>query len=84
MEPGRDWYGRLRVGLVLHEFAHLLADDSGDYDPETGFVVAGPDHGPCFVMTLDKLVAWWAESRRAVAPQTKELEDSLCQSSRTK
>jgi hypothetical protein len=66
MEPGGDWYARLRVGLVLHEFAHHLEDDS-DFDVETGCAVAGPAHGPCFVTALDKLVAWWAESRRSVA-----------------
>lgn len=39
----------LRVGLVLHEFAHVLMLGRGD-------------HGRDFVSKLDALVAWWADS----------------------
>jgi hypothetical protein len=67
MEAHGDWWARLRVGLVLHEFAHILADDYGDYNPETGFCDPGPDHGPCFVAALDRLIAWWLEVRQSAA-----------------
>ena len=44
------WDG-LRVGLVLHEYAHLL-----DWRERKT-----TDHGPKFTAKLDMLVAWWRE-----------------------
>jgi hypothetical protein len=46
----------LRVGLVLHEFAHVMS----------ACKVGGKGHGPVFVNTLDLLVAvWMRDSKKA-------------------
>jgi hypothetical protein len=42
----------LRVGLVLHEFAHVLDALAGRRG-----------HGSHFVATLDSLVAWWRDQQ---------------------
>jgi len=55
MEKGGPWLvdgsSRLRVGLVLHEFSHVLAirDEQEEHD----------GHGPIFVAKLDALVWLW-------------------------
>ena len=53
LEPGGGWWvdgsSRLRVGLVLHEFAHVLTFDADEA------------HGPIFVAKLDALVTLWEE-----------------------
>lgn len=55
--PGRildvrdgEWYGYLRVGLVLHEFAHLLAMARGH---------TCAHHGPEFVQALDDVLDYF-------------------------
>lgn len=60
MAPGGLWHdarGRslLRVGLVLHEFAHVLTVRQCRHNP----------HGPVFTACLDRLVAAWGTARAA-------------------
>jgi len=62
MTAGGEWWGvtsgkrprytsRLRVGLVLHEFAHVM-------NPRDG-------HSPAFIARLDMLVADWTANNPA-------------------
>ena len=57
MEQGGPWWdgrsSRLRVGLVLHEFAHVLTFEDDGY------------HGSIFTAALDDLVARWISSPTA-------------------
>jgi len=77
LEPGRGWWdggsSRLRVGLVLHEFAHVLAFR----DEEGG-------HGPIFVAKLDALVWLWEDDPlhvlRGGAPALGRVTTSTAQS----
>jgi len=68
MELGGDWFGRLRVGLVLHEFAHAMV-------PE-------PGHDRDFTARFDKLLADWAsdlpEEPRWRSPATEQSSCEPC------
>jgi len=56
MKQGGPWKDSLRVGLVLHEFAHVLTIDNDQW------------HGKVFTKSLDDLVAAWiARQTRSLA-----------------
>lgn len=60
------WY--LRVGLVLHEFTHMVLAHVGD-----SRLVNLASHGPLFTWLLDGLVAEWKSTRQEpVSTQTRE------------
>lgn len=66
----RGW--GLRVGLVLHEFAHAVAEARKDHMSVVApyrteghpLGMKGAGHGPWFTWLLDGLVADWKDSQR--------------------
>ena len=60
LAPGGHWLGRLRVGLVLHEFAHVMVMADAAFDSP----VISEDylHGRVLTDALDRLIAAWRAS----------------------
>lgn len=58
--------GYLRVGVVLHEYAHFLKDHRERNVNSSGYLVLRtPSHGRFFVACLDEILLWYKYHYRA-------------------